>query len=504
MRFSRLLAVASVVVLTAVGCTDSNTPPTATATPSHTQPVSKALAPYYDQQVDWSDCDDFECATIKVPLDYSKPGEKSISLSVIRRPANDRDHRIGQLLVNPGGPGVSGIGFARSAEFYFRQPILDKYDIVGWDPRGVGQSTAVECLNDQQTDEYLAADTTPDTPAEVAQVLAMQRGFTRACEANSADLLPHIGTMDSARDIDILRAALGEGLTDYFGASYGTELGATYANLFPERVGHMVLDGAVDPRVSSLQVAEGQLRGFERATESFIDDCLSLDGCPLGPTAEAGQQQIQDLLDQADAQPLTTDSGRPLTEALATTGMLAAMYDKEGGWPALRLGLDQAFQGNGTVLLSLADSYSERNDDGTFASNVNAAFPAISCTDRPDTSSVAEVKRLIPRFEKVSPVFGRSFAWAGTSCANWPVENGAFPQELTAKGAAPILVVGTSRDPATPFEWSVGLARQLDSGVLLARDGDGHTAYNSGNDCIDQAVDDYLLTGATPPNRTLC
>ena len=479
-------------------------PPAATDAPTVTQPVPDALSEFYTQQIAWRDCDSFECASIEVPLDYAHPSGDTIELAILRRRANDRANRVGSLLINPGGPGVSGIGYAQNSEYAFNEPILDRYDIVGWDPRGVGASSAVECMSDQATDEYLAADGTPDSPAEVQRILELQRAFTRGCERNSRGLLSHVGTMDSARDIDIIREVLGEGRTDYFGASYGTELGATYADLFPERVGRMVLDGALDPSVSSQQLAVGQLRGFQRAVSAFIDDCITREGCPIGPTAADAEQQVIDLLWQADTLPLTTNSDRVLTEALATTGVIAAMYDQASGWPALRIGLDRALQGDGTVLLALADSYSERNPDGTYASNINDAFPTISCTDRPETSTVAQIRKTIPRLQRISPIFGRGFAWAASSCSGWPVADGEFPRKLMAIGSAPILVVGTTRDPATPYEWSVGLAKQLDAGVLLSRNGDGHTAYNAGNSCIDNFIEAYLIDGVVPPPRTLC
>ncbi|MEO8329791.1 MAG: alpha/beta hydrolase, partial [Candidatus Nanopelagicales bacterium] len=260
----------------------------------------------------------------------------------------------------------------------------------------------------------------------------------------------------------------------------------------------------LDPSVASKQLALGQLRGFERAVQAFISDCVAREGCPLGPTAADAQQQIIDFLNQVDQTPLPTDSARVLTESLATTGMIAAMYDQASGWPALRFALDNAFNGDGSVLLLLADSYSERNTDGTFASNVNAAFPAISCTDRPASATAKQIENQIPQFESISPIFGRGFAWAGTSCSHWPVVKGEFPQRLVAQGSDPIVVVGTTRDPATPYEWSVHLAQQLDSGVLLSRDGDGHTAYKSGNECIDQAIDDYLVDGVVPRDPTRC
>jgi len=501
-----LASIALTVGLSLASCTDGSDaePPAPTDSPSTTQPVRDELAGYYEQNLAWRECGEFECAELSAPLDYDKPSGKTIEIALLRRRASDRGNRVGSLLVNPGGPGVSGISYAENAEFYFNEPVLERYDILGWDPRGVEASTPVECRTDAQIDVYLAADGTPDNVAEVRNVIRLQREFTRECKANAGELLPHIGTFDSARDMDIIRAALDEGKTDYFGASYGTELGATYAELFPERVGRMVLDGALDPTVSSYQLAAGQLRGFQRAVSAFIDDCIARDGCAMGPTPEQGEQQLIDLLASIDQSPLPTTSERELTEALATTGMIAAMYSEASGWPLLRQALANAFDGDGSVLLALADSYSERNGDGTFASNVNDAFPSISCADRPGNASLAEIRRTIPKFERISPIFGRGFAWAGTSCTDWPVEEGEFPQRLTAKGADPILVVGTTRDPATPYEWSVGLADQLDSGVLLSRDGDGHTAYNAGNECIDSAVEEYLLAGVVPQDGTKC
>jgi hypothetical protein len=184
--------------------------------------------------------------------------------------------------------------------------------------------------------------------------------------------------------------------------------------------------------------------------------------------------------------------------------MISAMYSESSGWPALRLGLSQAFQGDGTVLLALADAYSERNSDGSYASNVNSAFPAISCTDRPGSQSVAQIQQTIPRYEKISPIFGRTFAWSGLSCREWPVKKGEFPTQVTAKGSDPIVVIGTTRDPATPYQWSVRMANSLKQGVLISRNGDGHTGYNSGNECVDSAVDNYLVAGTVPQDPTRC
>ena len=490
----------------AAGCT-SDSPevePSPVPSPSTSTREPDALRPFYDQRAEWSECGEFECASIKAPLDYAKPQGHTITLSMLKRAADNQDDKIGTLFINPGGPGVSGVQYARLADVLFTQPVLESYDIVGWDPRGVGQSTSITCMTDGQTDTLLAADGTPDDTAEVTNLTRLNAKFTQGCEHDNAELLPEIGTFNSARDMDLLRASVNEQSLNYFGASYGTELGAVYADLFPQRVGRMVLDAALDPAISSGALSKGQLKGFQRATQAFIDDCISREGCAIGPTADEAEQQLIDLLSQIDQQPLSTDSGRPLTEALATLGMISAMYSESSGWPSLRLGLSQALQGDGTVLLALADVYSERNADGTYASNVNSAFPAISCTDRPGSLSVAEIRRNVKDYEQVSPIFGRTFAWAGLSCRNWPVTKGDFPTSVNAKGSEPIVVIGTTRDPATPFEWSVRLARSLQEGVLIAREGDGHTGYNAGNECVDTAVDDYLVGGKVPADPTRC
>lgn len=473
-------------------------------TPSATSAPPDALDSFYTQSARWSECEGFECATVEAPLDYDQPAGERISLALLRRPANDQDGKIGALFVNPGGPGVSGISYARAAEVLFTRPVLEHYDIVGWDPRGVGASTSISCMTDEETDVFYATDGTPDDLSEVRDIVRLFDSFTTGCVEDNAPLIPELGTFNSARDLDILRAAVGEPRLNYFGASYGTELGAVYAELFPERAGRLVLDAALDPQVSSEQLARGQLRGFQRATIAFLQDCVARRGCAVGPTVQDAEQQLIDLLADIDARPLATESGRLLTESLATTGMISAMYSEASGWPSLRLGLAQAVNGDGTVLLALADQYAERNPDGTYASNVNSAFPAISCTDRPESASVAQARRLERPYERISPIFGRGFAWSSMGCRDWPAPGGEFPTRVVARGADPIVVVGTTRDPATPYAWSVTLARSLQKGVLVSREGDGHTGYNAGNGCVDDAVDRYLVGGEVPQNPTLC
>lgn len=504
MRRRLVLGVAAGLLL--AGCTsgEPSVAPSPVPAPSATKAEPSALRPFYEQRAQWEECGAFECATLEAPLNYQDPGMSTIDLALLRRPANNQDEKIGSLFVNPGGPGVSGISYAKLAEVLFTEPVLEHYDIVGWDPRGVGESTSITCMTDEETDVYYETDGTPDTPAEVRGLVQVNERFTRGCVADDSELLRQLGTFNSARDIDILRAAVDEPRLNYFGASYGTELGAIYAELFPQRVGRMVLDAALDPAVSTDELSRGQLRGFQRATEAFIADCVAREGCAVGPTAAEAEEQLTGLLQEVDAAPLPTASGRPLTESLATLGMISAMYSESSGWPSLRLGLSQAFDGDGTVLLALADAYAERNADGTYASNVNSAFPAISCTDRPGTSSVVEAERLAREYEEFSPIFGRTFAWGSVSCRNWPVKRGDFPTSARAPGAEPIVVIGTTRDPATPYAWSVSLAKSLQNGVLISRDGDGHTGYNAGNACVDDAVDAYLVAGQIPDDPTIC
>lgn len=502
----RRLAWGVVAGLLLVGCTSGEPAVVASPVPSPTATPTEpsALRPFYEQRAEWKECGDFECATLEVPLDYNEPGAASIDLALLKRPADNADETLGSLFVNPGGPGVSGIGYAKLADVLFTQPVLDHYDIVGWDPRGVGLSTSISCMTDEETDVYYETDGTPDTPAEVRDLVQVNERFTKGCVSDNSALIPQLGTFSSAKDIDILRSAVDEPRLNYFGASYGTELGAIYAELFPQRVGRMVLDAALDPAVSTEELSRGQLRGFQGATEAFIEDCVVREGCAVGPTLGEAEDQIAGLLRELDSVPLSTNSGRPLTESLATVGMISAMYSESAGWPSLRLGLSQAFDGDGTVLLALADAYAERNTNGTYASNVNSAFPVISCTDRPGTTSVAEARRLAKKYEQISPIFGSTFAWGTVSCRNWPVKKGDFPTDAVAKGADPIVVIGTTRDPATPYDWSVSLAKSLQNGVLISRDGDGHTGYNAGNTCVDDAVDAYLVGGQVPDDPTIC
>ncbi|MFF3328941.1 alpha/beta hydrolase [Streptomyces sp. NPDC002888] len=465
-----------------------------------------ALSPYYGQRLTWRDCGPgFECTTMKAPLDYAKPDAGDVRLAVARKKATGPGERLGSLLVNPGGPGGSAVGYVQQyAGIGYPAEVRARYDMVAVDPRGVARSEPVECLDGREMDTYTQTDVTPDDRRETDQLVASYEKFAEGCAADEPRLLRHVSTVEAARDMDILRAALGDRKLTYVGASYGTFLGATYAGLFPDRVGRLVLDGAMDPSLPARRLNLDQTTGFETAFQSFAKDCVRQTDCPLGAsgaTPDRVGRNLKAFFEKLDAHPLPTGDpdGRKLGEALATTGVIAAMYD-EGAWEQLREALASAMkQNDGAGLLALADSYYERDLDGRYA-NLMFANAAVNCLDLPAAfSSPEQVRDSLPTFEKASPVFGESLAWATLNCAYWPVRPTGEPHRIEAKGADPIVVVGTTRDPATPYRWARSLADQLSSGRLLTYEGDGHTAYGRGSDCIDSAINTYLLRGTPPP-----
>ncbi|MEU2451717.1 alpha/beta hydrolase [Streptomyces sp. NPDC012765] len=479
--------------------------------PPSAQPsaTAAALRPYYAQKLTWRECGvpGFECSTMKAPLDYANPGSgQDVDIAVARRKATGPGKRLGSLLVNPGGPGGSGIGYLQAyAGIGYPAAVRAQYDMVSFDPRGVERSNPVECLDGPAMDKYTQVDQTPDDAAERAELVAAFKEFAAGCEKNAQRVLPHVSTVEAARDMDLLRAVLGDEKLTYVGASYGTLLGATYADLFPDRVGRLVLDGAMDPARPALELNRDQTEGFETAFTSFAKDCAKQADCPLGKgDPDAVAARLKEFFRKVDAQPVPSgDPKRPLGESLATTGVIAALYD-ESAWPQLREALSSAMNGDGSGLLSLADSYYEREADGKYA-NLMFANAAVNCIDQPPAFTGPEaVDSALPSFEKASPVFGAGLAWASLNCTYWPVKATGKARELTAKGAPPIVVVGTTRDPATPYKWAQALAGQLDSGTLLTYDGDGHTAYGRGSDCIDTAINRYLLEGKPPEANKKC
>ena len=461
---------------------------------------SDGLDRFYGQKLSWSDCDEGKCTKVEVPIDYEKPGGETLELAVKVIPAKGDGGR--SLFVNPGGPGGGVTGFTEYMAETLGSKVLDQYDIVGVDPRGVGESTPVDCVSDRELDRFFAKDPSPDDAAEVAQYRKVTAGLGAGCGKESGGLGAHISTEETARDFDVVRALLKSKTFDWFGYSYGTQLGATYASLFPKKVGRMVLDGALDTSLSYLDILYGQSTGFDRALRAYVKDCLAQADCPLDGDVDAALKQIGDFLESTDSKPLKTDESRELTEGLAYIGIFYPLYAKEL-WPDLSEALSAGFEGDGAALLALADAYTEREQDG-YVSNYLEMYYAVSCLDSSERGSFDDAESEVARFKKASPVLGRLFAWDGLVCADWPLP-AIHPQvEVDATGSEPIVVIGTTRDPATPYEWSRIMADQLRTGVLISREGDGHTAYGSGNSCIDDLVDTYLADGTVPKDGTTC
>ncbi len=486
--------------------TGGATGPSLPATPSATGPLpttAPTLARFYDQKLAWTDCEDNECATLTVPLDYAEPAGRTIKLALLRVRAESKEKRIGALVVNPGGPGGSGVEFAAAGSSQFGSALTRYFDIVGFDPRGVGKSATLDCATTEQLDGLLSYDPSPDTAAERAEVDRRVAAVGQGCLSRSGDVARHISTKEAARDMDILRAALGQTKLDYLGSSYGTFLGATYAEAFPENVGRFVLDGAVDPSLSNKDLSLQQAGGFETALRAYVADCVKNGDCFLGDSVDAGTRRIRAFLDELDQKPLPTSGPRELTEGTGSLGIFLPLYVKSL-WPSLSQALRQAIEDdNGTGLLILADFYASRGAEEYDDNSIEALF-AVNCLDHNDFVETADVSKYFSEFDKASPTFGRMFAYSLSTCSQWPIKSGERTVALHAEGAPPIVVIGTTRDPATPLVWAQSLAKQLASGQLITRDGDGHTGFQQGNDCVDNAVERWLVSGTVPKPDLMC
>jgi pimeloyl-ACP methyl ester carboxylesterase len=515
-HYSRLgAALAVAVALLVTACTSGSSPaprpapttssaaPATAAPPASTAPPT-TLAEYYEQRLDWQPCDGgFQCARLLVPFNYARPAGDRFSLPVIKLPAAKPAQRVGALVINPGGPGASGVEYALGAKSgEFTQTVLDRFDIVGFDPRGIGGSLpAVRCMTGPQLDTYFAVNDDPDNSAQLATIVSESKLYAQQCARNAAALLPYLSTADAAKDMDVLRAALGEQTLTYLGKSYGTYLGASYAQQFPSRVRALVLDGAVDPAASGLQLDVAQAEGFESAFGQFTAWCATQTGCPLG-TGSAAVAKVAGLLAAATQHPLSSllGNGQPANGAMLDTGIAAALYE-QSEWPLLKSALSGAFEGDGTILVELADALLERNPNGTY-SNLSDAELSFDCVDRPWPRTLAPYATAAATAQKAAPLFGAAIVWGSLPCAYWPVP--PVTSAIRAAGARPILVVGDLHDPATPYQWAVDLSRDLASGVLLGWNGEGHTSYMQGSSCIDGIVDSYLISLQLPRSGTVC
>ncbi len=489
------------------GCVGSFVPkPASTVSTPFPEKVAADLKPFYDQVLHWKSCETgFQCATATAPLDWADPSKSTISLALIRKPATGK--RLGSLLVNPGGPGASGYDFVKSSLSTAVDPRLAaSYDIVGFDPRGVGRSTAVKCYDDPAQMDAFLFDIPPDpvgSDAWIADNAASNAAFGQQCLKYSGDLLGYVDTNSAARDLDLLRATLGDRKLNYLGYSYGTLLGASYAELFPKKTGHLVLDGALDPATSDFEVTETQAKGFESAMRAYLKDCLTGSDCPFRGTVDQAMTTVRGILDALDASPLRASDGRELGSASMFDAIILPLYS-QSNWKYLNTLFTDVEGGSADFAFQLTDSYYERNSDGTYADNSTEAFIAINCLDYKSTSDIATMRTEAAELEKVAPVFGPQMAYGDTSCEDWPYKATRDRKPIAAKGSAPIIVVGTTNDPATPYVWAQRLAKELQNGHLVTRKGEGHTGYNKGNSCVDDAVDDFFLSNTVPTRDPHC
>ena len=454
-------------------------------------PVGDGLAGYLKQAVQWRRCgEQYDCASVVAPLDYANPSTQAITLALARKKAT-ASPKLGTLFVNPGGPGASG----RNLVTYFASKGLEQYDIVGWDPRGTNASTAVRCFDDKATDAFNQLDSSPDDAAETEALIVGTYQFATSCWQHSGGLLEHISTIDTARDLDLLRSLVGDDKLSYLGYSYGTQIGAVYADLFPQRVGRLVLDAAVDITDDDTVI---QAQGFDLALGNFAAWCAR-QNCTLGGTKENVLKAVTDFLDRLDAAPLQVGDRR-LTQSLAATGIAGYMYGGIPAWRVLARDLQAAIDGDGTALLHSSDGLNDRGEDGRYGS-LFYSFPAIGCADSKDEGVVEAEQRWVQDQQK-APIYGKYFG-PGYTCALWPVRSA--PQfQPTGSGAAPIVVVGATGDPATPYQNAVTMAKQLTSGVLLTYEGEGHGTFGGKSTCIDRAVIAYLTQGTVPADGTRC
>jgi pimeloyl-ACP methyl ester carboxylesterase len=454
-------------------------------------PPGQGLQRYTQQKLTWTECEEVQCTTILVPLDYADPDGQAITLALSRKPATAKP-RIGSLFVNPGGPGASGVDYAKT----FERKGLERYDIVGWDPRGVGSSTPVRCYEPAELDTYLARDSSPDSPAEDEQLLEVEKAFGRSCLAKSGRLLEHISTAETARDLDLLRGLVKDDKLNYFGSSYGTQIGAVYAQVFPQLVGRLVLDGAVNITEDK---SVTQAQGFERALGNFAAWCAERT-CKLGESKAEVLDRIGSFWAALDARPMR-GGRRPLTQQLGVTGVSFVLY-QGSWWKYLQQALELAiFDRDPRFMLYLADSYHQRNEKTGAFGQLNYSFPAVRCLDSQDVD-LAEARRKTAADNAKIPTFG-PVNGPDYTCPMWPVAPAPKQAKITGPGAAPIVVIGTTGDPATPYEYAERMAKQLSSGVLVTLKGEGHLAYGQ-SACIQRIVQDYLVQDKVPRDGVRC
>jgi pimeloyl-ACP methyl ester carboxylesterase len=515
-RLVSLVAVAGAVSTLLAGCFLIPHPEPRPAATSHVtthtdEKVPADLERFYTQSLTWRTVGErLDATSIEVPLDWSKPTGKTIKIAMSRHRATGQ--RIGSLLINPGGPGGSGYDFVeQSADYIVTPSVLARYDVIGFDPRGVGRSTPVVCYTDPKKQDQLLYGTY-DQPYGSAgwakQLDQREKDWVAACQKNTGDLLGHLDAASVARDMDVIRAVLGDTEMHYLGYSYGTYLGTMYAQLFPQKVGRMVLDGAIDPQVDQLDALATQMAGFDSALKAYLTDCLAKKSCPFSGTPDQAMTQVRTVLDTVDAQKLVASDGRKLDSATLGTGISETLYSEQS-WPDLTQMFTSLRKGDADPVFQQADAYNGRTDSGHYDGNGNEIYTAVTCDETTIGTDGVDVFGDLAKLDAAAPILGKYFAYDDTAvleaaCDNWPVKPAKLPTTFDAPGAKPIVVIGTTNDPATPYQQSVSLSKQLSSGFLITHHGEGHTVYAQGDKCVDDTVDAYLIDGNLPASDPDC
>ena len=479
----------AVLVVVATACTRGST-----SVAKHSPSPSPAST-----TVSWKGCGSgFQCGTLTVPLDYSKPSGDTIKLALIRKPATDTANRIGSLLTNPGGPGASGIDYLKSQVSSLAK-LNARFDLIGFDPRGTGQSSPIRCLTGPQEDAFNALDSVLDDPIEKAAAIQADKDFVAGCKEMSGKILPYVDTSSVARDMDRIRAALGDSKLTYLGFSYGTYIGEWYAHLFPNRVRALVLDGVLDPAMPANDFLLEQIKGLQTNLDAFAADCKAKTTCQVGRSGDPIAKMVN-LLNTLDNHPMQVGD-RQLTRSLALYGIGVTLYSTDA-WSYLDQALTAALQGNGRLLLTFADLYLGRQSNGSYDTETDSNI-AINCLDHQVPSDIASYDALSSAFAKASPVFGAAFQYGNLICAYWPVPAKMPPGPLTVDGAPPILLVAGLDDPITPYSLAQNAAQEISGSVLLTRRGYGHTSYGT-SACAGAAIEAYFLELTVPANGTVC
>ena len=495
------------LVLVVSACTTGDDGATATLRSDERSTAGTSAAAPGD--IDWGACTEqlaalasLRCGRLEVPLDHDDPDGPTIELELARAASKGSpEERIGSLVINPGGPGASGVEFLAGVVQVMPSSITDRFDLVSFDPRGVGASSPVSCIDDEDKAESLEGDLTPDDPDEVARAVEEQAELLEGCRERSADLIEHMGTADVAADLDMIREAVGDEQLTYLGYSYGTAIGAAYATMFPESSRALVLDGSVSPGASEEEVTRAQAQGFDTTYARFVERCNASPDCPLGPDAAATIAEVRAGLATDPVRSHSEHGTRELGPDQFDLALATALYDTSL-WGTTATAIAQIDDSGAEVLWTLIDRQTGRQPDGTF-DNSTEARTVVNCSDTTDRPTVGEAEQAAGRIRSAAPVFGEALGWATLSCVGWP--QGAEPlPELTGAGAPPVLVVGTLGDPATPYLWSQQMSEALESAVLLTYEGDGHTAFLRGGQCIEDAVVDYLVELQVPPPGTRC